>query len=107
MESIVKVGKGDEIYPSQFDDLLYKIPEVIDYRVSLGRTEEKDCLAFRVEVIRPGNDIQKKIKKILTDFSLIQKNINAGRMTGLEVDVVGIGESSHFGPVKKMIVDSR
>lgn len=107
LESIVQIGEGDEIYPSLFDDLLYNIPEVIDYQVSLGRTGGKDCLAFRVEVIRPGNDIEEKIKKILTDFSLIQKNINTGRMTDLELDVVGIGELRHSGSAKKMIVDSR
>ena len=107
LESVVEIGDGDQIYPSLFDELLYQIPQVVDYQVTLSRADGKDNLAFVAEVTQMGNGIEQKIKEVLLSFPLIQRNISAGRMTEPKLELVGLGELKRSGRAKKMIVDNR
>jgi len=107
LESVVSVGDGDEIYPSLFDELLYQIPEVVDYRATLSRNNGKDNLAFVVEVTRTGDDLHQEIRGLLSTLPLLQRNISAGKMTEPSLELVGLGELKRGGRAKKMIVDNR
>jgi phenylacetate-CoA ligase len=107
LESVVKVGDGDEVYPSLFDELLYQIPQVVDYQVILSRANGKDSLNFVVEVTQIETDIEQKIKETLQGSSLMQRNISAKRMTEPNLELVGLGELRRSGRAKKMIVDNR
>ncbi len=107
LESVVRVGGGDEIYPSMFDELLYQIPQVVDYRVTLSQADGKDELAFVVEVTQTGDDLHQEIRGLLSTLPLLQGNISAGKMTELRLDLVGLGELKRGGRAKKMIVDNR
>ncbi|GAI20011.1 unnamed protein product, partial [marine sediment metagenome] len=107
LESVVKLRDGDEIYPSLFDELLYEIPQVVDYQVTLSRADSKDNLTFIVESTQITNDIEQKIYEVLSSSPLIQRNVSLGRMTEPKLDLVGMGQLMRGGRAKKMIIDNR
>ncbi len=107
LESVAKIGDGDEIYPSLFDELLHQVPQVVDYQVTLSQANGKDNLAFVVEVTQIADDIEQRIYQVLLDSALIQRNISAGRMAEPKLELVGPGELKRSGRAKKMIIDDR
>jgi len=107
LESVVKVGDGDEIYPSLFDELVYKIPEVTDYQVELNKVDSKDKIDFKVAVTRVSDGIKQEIKEALLSSPLLQRNISAGRMAEPGVNLAGLEEFARGGRAKKMITDNR
>jgi phenylacetate-CoA ligase len=107
LESVVKLGGGDDIYPSLFDEIIYTLPEVVDYQLNLNRVDGKDDLNFIVESTQIISDIERKIKEVLLSLPLIQRNISAGRMTEPKLELVSLGELKRSGRAKKMIVDNR
>jgi phenylacetate-CoA ligase len=107
LESVVKVGDGDEIYPSLFDELVYKIPEVADYKVELNKVDGKDRLDFKVAVTQVSDGIKQEIKRALLSSPLFQRNISAGRMAEPGVNLVGLKDFARGTRAKKMITDNR
>ncbi len=107
LESVVRVGDGDAIYPSLFDELLYRIPQVVDYRVTLSRANGRDTLAFVVEVTQVGDDLHREIRGLLSTLPVMRGNIRAGKMTEPSLELVGLGELKRGGRAKKMIIDNR
>lgn len=107
LESILKVGHGDEVYPSLFDDALYQIPEIVDYQATLKKVENKDNLILVVEVTKLKDEIKVEIRKRLLELAIIEKNISIGKMTQPEIKLVGLGELKRIGRAKRMILDSR
>jgi len=107
LESIVKVGDGDEIYPSLFDEVLYEMPEVVDYQVNLNRLSGKDSLSFIVEVTQVNDRVKEEVRKKLSSPPVVETNISAGRMTESKVELVGLGGLKRSGRAKKLIADNR
>lgn len=107
LESVVKLRDGDEIYPSLFDELLYEIPQVVDYQVDLNEVDGKDSMAFKVAVTQVSDDIKQEINRALLSSPFLQRNISTGRMTEPKVDLVGLKDFARGGRAKKMIVDNR
>lgn len=107
LESIVKIGDDDEIYTSMFDDILFTLPEIIDYHVILNRKDSKDSFSFIVESTRSDNDIEQRINKLLCDYPVIERNVVQGRLNKPTIDLVPVGKLSRVGRAKKMIVDKR
>lgn len=107
LESIVRIGDGDEVYPSLFDEVLYKIPQVVDYQVTLKQTDCKDDLVFVVEVTKIGDALQQEIRRVLVTFPLLQIKTASGRITEPKIDLVGLGQLKRSGRAKKLIIDNR
>ena len=107
LESIVTVGDGDELYPSFFDDVLFAIPHVIDYRVTVLRQHGNDCLRFTIEMIAENADTVAFIKKQLRSIPLIAKNLATGKMPEPTVAICRWGTLDAVDRAKKMIVDRR
>jgi len=106
-EGIVKIGDGDEIYPAVFDELIFSVPDVIDYQLTLGREGDRDIFRFKVEVTAEGQDIGEAISKTVLSHPLIKKNVEADRMALPEVELVSQGTLRRLTRAKKLIVDER
>jgi len=107
LESILEIGDGDEIYPTFFDDVLFEVPGLIDYQVTVTGEENKDRLDFKVEMISTTETSASKIERRLLSVPIIAKNIAAGRMADPRVDMVAWEALKSVGRAKKMIVDHR
>ena len=65
---VVKIGDSEQIYTSLFDEVLYQIPELIDYRVFISNDGGKDNLTCKVEMLggSPGTEeraLQRQFKE--------------------------------------------
>jgi phenylacetate-CoA ligase len=107
LESVVTLGNGAEMYPTLFDDLLFRIKGVIDYRVKLLRHEGRDSLEFEIEVSRVNNDLLAEIKRELHSAPVIAGNRDTGIMDEPRVELVRMGTLKTADRAKKMIVDCR
>jgi phenylacetate-CoA ligase len=107
LEGVVKIGKEDEIYPAIFDELIFGVPEVIDYQLTLGEEGDKDILLFQVETTRESHHISESIIKTVLGHPLIRKNIEAGRMALPRAELVGRGALRRMTRAKKLIIDGR
>ncbi len=106
-ESVVRIGEGNELYPTLFDDLLYSIPKVIDYQVILTQEGGKDSLSFKVEVTEKEKGLREKIKRVLLKAPLIQKNLKTHGITPPKIELVGRGTLRPLKRAKKLILDKR
>jgi phenylacetate-CoA ligase len=105
-ESTVNIGSA-ELYPAVFDELLFSLPDVIDYQVILGTEGNRDILRFKVEVIAKSEGIQKLITSKRVSCPLIRPNREPGRLDLDPVEIVGRGELKRLNRAKNMIMDGR
>ena len=104
IESIIRLGEEDEIYPALFDDVLYQIPEVIDYQATLDKKGSQDCLVIRVEMIK---GMSGRVEDAISSLAPIQRNLEAGSMAKPEVQIVAQGTLTKVSRAKKLISDRR
>lgn len=107
LESVIAIAGGDEIYPTYFDDALFKIPGLIDYQVVVSRHESKERLDFKIEMAPESADRILEINQKLRSESIVAKNIAAGRMMEPRIEIVEWGALQSADRVKKLIVDRR
>lgn len=106
-ESVLKLSGGAEIYPSLFNELLFTVPEVVDYQLSLGREGGKDKLRFKIEIVERGETVQKRIPQLLAGYPVIHNSVARGIMAPPEVELVELGALVRMSRAKKMIKDER
>lgn len=107
LESEVSIGEGDVIYPSMLDDALHGIPDIVDYRVSLGKHGNWDQLHFTIEMGTIQEDTEERVRERLIGVPVIGKNIRDGKMAEPELAFVKLGELPKSGRAKKLIADTR
>ena len=106
LESIVRTGSGDELYPALFDDLLFGIPGLVDYQAILQRHENKDQLFFRIEMVREAMNPVSQILKSLLSAPEIARSISTEKMFQPEVEFVHQGMLRSESRAKKLIIDT-
>jgi phenylacetate-coenzyme A ligase PaaK-like adenylate-forming protein len=105
---IAKIGQDEKIYTSLFDEALYKIPELVDYRIFLSRNTERDSMLCKVETLGKGDGIADRVTGQLLTIQPIAGSIEAGLMTRPEIEVVAQGVLRRGGrSLKRRIVDNR
>lgn len=91
-KTIRRVGEveklGDkEISLITFDDVLYVVPEVIDYQVALTREGGKDRVIIRAQVTHKEKVVD-KIKDLIMSIPPIRESIEAERMSEPKIELV-------------------
>jgi phenylacetate-CoA ligase len=107
LESIVKIGHEDEIYPAMFDELIFQIPEVIDYQLILSRDGRKNALLFKVEVTSQSEAVRNVIYETVLSHSLIRKHLESDMMVSPSIELVKLGGLRRLTRAKKLILDKR
>jgi phenylacetate-coenzyme A ligase PaaK-like adenylate-forming protein len=105
-ESIVKIC-SDELYPSAFDELLFSIPDVIDYQVTLNKEKKKDNLTFKIEVVEPDEGIRQIISENLLNHPIIRKSLDGNILVLSPIELVSRGKLTRMNRAKKLIIDVR
>jgi len=107
LESVVRLGDGDEIYPAMFDEALYTIPDIVGYEVSVNKDGGKDKLTFQVEIARTGAAVEELIREMILKVPPVHKNVKMGKMTTPEIQLVTPGSLQKGTRAKKLIKDMR
>lgn len=105
---IAEIGKQEKIYTSLFDEALYAIPDLVDYRVFLSRKDGKDSMLCKVEILGDGNKIEERVISQLLHIPPVRKSVETYLLTRPEVEIVGRGILRRGGrSLKRRIVDNR
>jgi len=104
IESIVKLKIGDEIYPSVFDDVLYVMPNIINYDVSLTHEGDKERLEVAVEVLDEWPKAREEITGAILSIPSIGRSIEANLMIEPRIELREQGTMKRVGRVKKLIM---
>jgi phenylacetate-CoA ligase len=107
LESVVRIGEGDEIYPAMFDEALYAIPDIVGYEVSVSKDDAKDSLTFQVEIARKGAAVKELIREAILKVPPVRKNVKVGKMTMPEIQLVTPSSLQKGTRAKKLIKDMR
>ncbi|MFO8101126.1 MAG: AMP-binding protein [Dehalococcoidia bacterium] len=105
---ILDIGEGEQIYTSLFDEALYQIPELIDYRVFISRDGDIDLMNCMVEVLGKPPDIEERVLKEALTIPAVRKSVEAGLLAQPTVELVERGVLRRGGRrMKRRIVDQR
>jgi phenylacetate-CoA ligase len=105
-ESIVKTGSG-ELYPAAFDELLFSIPDIIDYQVTLGKEGDREILSFKIEVGRNDESLRNEINAKLSNHPVAGKHLDTGIIKLSKIELVNRGNLTRMNRAKKLILDTR
>lgn len=101
--NIVMIGK-EEIYPALFDEALYRIDEIIDYRVFLSEGH----LICKVAVTAERYALQQEITQAILSIPSIRKCIESYLFSQPEIEFVQLEELKREGRSRKQrIVNDR
>jgi phenylacetate-CoA ligase len=104
-ESVVYLRKGILIHPTLFHEVLFPIPDVIDYELSVKEQDDFDLLCFDIEVVRASGLLQQRITNVLRETPLFQKSMSSEIDVRINLKKGGqLQEGPHF---KKVIKDLR
>lgn len=94
--------KGVNIYPGQIEDLIQKVPGISsEYQIILSRSEGRDSMIFRIEVLDSSENEKEKTK------NLIIKAFKTFIGISPEVECVNIGELPRSEKKSKRVFDNR
>jgi len=74
-DEIITIGSGDKLLTTIFDDLLFSIPSVDNYRITIERFENIDHLTVIVETKHSGSILKSKIEQMLMTIPEIRNGI--------------------------------
>jgi phenylacetate-CoA ligase len=105
---IVTIGTGEQIYTSLFDEVLYQIPELIDYRIFIDRDGDIDTLTCKMEVLGNPSDLESRALEQLLAITPIQKSVESSSLAQPTVELVERGILRRGGRrMKRRVLDNR
>ncbi len=108
MALIVDMGNGEKIYTSLLDEALYRIPDLIDYRLFLSTHNSKDSLTCKIEVLGKEMRIKEQVSDQLLAVPAISKSIEDNLLSYPRIEIVKRGILRRGGrSLKRRIVDNR
>jgi len=60
-DDLIPIGAGDNLFTWMFDEILFDIPEVIEYQVVFDKRDSLDLITIVVEIDKPTEEVKKKI----------------------------------------------
>jgi len=78
-DDLIPIGAGDNLFTSKFDDILFSIPEIIDYQIVFDRKNGMDQISIIVESQQINKTIQKEIINKIIKISKIENGINVSK----------------------------
>jgi len=108
LELIHQVGAGESIYSSLFDEALYGIPDLVDYRIFLSRKSGMDALTCKIETLLTNGTVAKQVAERLLKIGPIHRAVDGGMMAKPIIQYTERGTLRRGGrSLKRKIVDER
>ena len=107
-DNMVPIGSGDNLFPTDCDEALLQIPEVIDYQIIVQRKKNIDHLIVIAETTSSTEKTRKKILNALMTIPDINDGVTDSR-TILPIEVQFVKPDSLDKTVRKAkrIIDKR
>ena len=74
-DDLIPIGAGDNLFAKMFDNVLFKIPKIIDYKVFFDKKDGKDLITIVVET---NNINDNKLKEKIIEEIMKIPEINSG-----------------------------
>jgi phenylacetate-CoA ligase len=108
LELIHQVGIGESIYSSLFDEALYGIPDLVDYRIFLSRNNGRDTLTCKIETLPNDGTVARQVEEHLLSIGPINRAVVGGMMAKPIIQQAERGTLRRGGrSLKRKIVDER
>lgn len=105
---IHELGTGDKIYSSLFDEALYEVEDLIDYRIYLTREDGTDKLLCTAERLGDDPTFIKRLEHQLATIPPLTKAMEAGLLAAPTVELVPRETLRRGGmSLKRKIEDNR
>ncbi len=101
-ESKVLMGNV-ELFPALFDDVLYQLPEIIDYEVILNEAGSNRRLVFQIEITENTDQLKERVIQLLLKVDPIAGAVRKGMMEQPEVVLLPPGSLRDKLLVKRII----
>lgn len=75
VDDMISIGAGDNLYTRRFDDILFEIPEVIEYQVILNRKNIKDEITIVVETEIIKDSLRERILEAIMEMPEINSGV--------------------------------
>jgi len=75
VDDMISIGAGDNLYTRRFDDILFGIPEVIEYQVIFNRKNIKDEITIVVETEIIKDSLRKRILEAVMEMPEIKSGV--------------------------------
>ena len=103
IESVIELQNGASVFPTRYHDTLFRVPEIIDYDLSLETRDDQDLLVFKIEVAANPEKARQQLDKT------IKEDMSNGLIPEAPFEIrLASAESLQQGPVfKKIVQDHR
>ena len=108
VESVVKIGERKIDLP-MLDEILFGIPNVIDYQPTLTTEAGKDCLTLEIELSEQRPQIEPEVMEAIKKQPLTRESLQSGSLSTPRIVVVEQGtlKLKRRGRGKRAILDKR
>ena len=108
LELVHQLGIGEPIYSSLFDEVLYGVPDLVDYRIFLTRENGKDEMVCKIETLRGGEALEAQIREGLLSIGAVNRAVAMGKLYQPVIEQTERGTLRRGGrSLKRKIVDQR
>ncbi|MBP5394423.1 MAG: phenylacetate--CoA ligase family protein [Candidatus Methanomethylophilaceae archaeon] len=102
MDLQFKIGYGHKVFPVMFDEVLFAIKDVIDYRAEITLEGYHDVLTFYVETDNPGKELEKQIVDAVSSIMAISDGLEEDLVAVPRVKFVDPEDDDYKGKTKKI-----
>lgn len=107
-DGMVIIGSGENIYQTSFDEVMFKVPEIVDYQVIIEKDGYRDKLIVRAEVSEKNEEIAEKITAAFYQIPHIKKDIEeSGSIAPLHLELLAPGTLPKLSLKVNRIIDKR
>jgi phenylacetate-CoA ligase len=84
-DDLIPIGAGDNLYIKMFDEALFSIPDIIDYRVIIEKKDGKDLITIIAESNLINDLIKKKIINAIIKMPEIKNGIEQSKTIAIPI----------------------
>ncbi|NHJ39619.1 MAG: phenylacetate--CoA ligase, partial [Asgard group archaeon] len=107
-DDLVPIGAGDNLFTRIFDDILFGIPEIVDYQVKFDRKNGMDQISIIAESQKINKTIQGEIIAKILKISKIDNGINISKTIAKPIVKLVEPNSLERDSIKiKRVIDNR
>jgi len=78
-DDLIPIGAGDNLFTARFDEVIFSIPEVEEYQISLDKKDGKDLINITVETSSTNEKTIKKILDAVMKMPEIKNGVNISK----------------------------